>query len=124
MKYYADSCIWMDLMLERSETNFFETCFNNNEELLISDILIDELTRYLTIQDLNMIIKLFDSKKLLIKVKSTNIQRIEAQKIALLRKIPSGDTLHAIIARDNNAILVTRDKHFLLLKDICKIELH
>ena len=42
----------------------------------------------------------------------------EAEKIAVERKIPKGDALHAIVARDNNSILVTRDRHFRKLTDI------
>ena len=44
----------------------------------------------------------------------------EAKKIATERNIPVGDALHAIIARDNNLVLVTRDKHFENIEDISK----
>jgi len=30
--------------------------------------------------------------------------------------------LHSILARDNQAVLITRDKHFLKLLDICIIK--
>lgn len=43
----------------------------------------------------------------------------EAKDIAKKRNLPKGDTLHAIIARDNKAILVSRDKPFKKLKDFC-----
>lgn len=33
-----------------------------------------------------------------------------------------GDTLHTILARDNKAIMVTRDKHFYKLKDVVCIK--
>jgi predicted nucleic acid-binding protein len=124
MRYYADSCIWIDFFEERYTIDLFEKCLSNNEELLISDILIDELQSYIQTDNLQMIIHLFESKKLLCKVISTNQQRIEAKNIAIERNIPPGDVLHAIIARDNNAVLVTRDKHFKQLHDICNIELY
>ena len=46
----------------------------------------------------------------------------EARKINRERNIPFKDALHAILARDNCAILVTRDHHFEELQDIavCK----
>jgi len=34
--------------------------------------------------------------------------------------VPAGDALHAIVARDNDLILVTRDRHFRKLEDISK----
>ena len=47
-------------------------------------------------------------------------QREEAKKIAKERDVPAGDALHAIVARDNDLILVTRDRHFRKLEDISK----
>jgi len=41
-----------------------------------------------------------------------------AKDISLKRNLPKGDVLHALIARDNKAILVTLDKHFKKLLDI------
>ncbi|MBN1376781.1 PIN domain-containing protein [Candidatus Woesearchaeota archaeon] len=38
-------------------------------------------------------------------------------KISRKINIPKNDVLHAILARDNNAILVTRDKHFYKLAE-------
>ena len=43
-----------------------------------------------------------------------------AKKIAKERDVPAGDALHAIIARDDDLILVTRDRHFRKLEDISK----
>ena len=123
MRYYADSCIWIDFLGDRRETTLFEDCLVNSEELLISDILIDELSQYVKLDNMKVILHLFDSKQLLFRAKSTSLQRIEAKDLAEKRNIPKGDALHAIIARDYNATLVTRDKHFLKLKDICKVEL-
>jgi len=36
-------------------------------------------------------------------------------------KIPFGDALHTILAKDNEAILVTRDHHFDVVEGIVKI---
>ena len=44
----------------------------------------------------------------------------EADKIIKERNLPLGDVLHTLLARDNNLILVTRDKHFKELTDISK----
>lgn len=45
----------------------------------------------------------------------------EAARIKRERKLPFADLVHAIIARDNGAIMVTRDAHFEDLKDIATI---
>ena len=52
------------------------------------------------------------------KIFVTKEQRDEAKKIAEERYLPPGDALHAILARDNNLIMITRDKHFKKLGDI------
>lgn len=58
-------------------------------------------------------------KGIIEKIIVTSQQRDEAKKIAEERDIPSGDALHAILTRDHNLILVTRDNHFKKLQDIC-----
>jgi predicted nucleic acid-binding protein len=44
----------------------------------------------------------------------------EARRISRDRSVSRGDALHAVLARDNNAIIITRDKHFEVLYDIVK----
>lgn len=53
-------------------------------------------------------------------VSITDKQVNEARKIAREREVPKGDTLHAVLARDNNGVVITRDQHFDLLQDIVK----
>ena len=43
-----------------------------------------------------------------------------AKDISKKRDIPLADAFHAIISRDHHAIMITRDRHFELLKDIVK----
>ncbi|MGV8141214.1 MAG: PIN domain-containing protein [Candidatus Woesearchaeota archaeon] len=124
MRYYADSCIWIDFLKDRYEIDLFEDCLKKKEELLISDVLMDELSRYILLDNMKVILHLFDSRHLLFRVISTPRQRTEAQEISKERDVPSADVLHAIIARDYNATLVTRDRHSLRLRDICKVELY
>ncbi len=47
-------------------------------------------------------------------------QAEEADRLAQEQKIPYGDALHAILARELEAVLVTRDKHFKRLTNISK----
>ena len=41
----------------------------------------------------------------------------EADDLSKEHKISLGDAVHGILARDNNAIMITRDRHFRKLKD-------
>jgi len=41
----------------------------------------------------------------------------EAATLSNKLKIPFGDALHGVLARDNDAVMVTRDRHFRKLKD-------
>lgn len=88
--------------------------------IISSDIVKNELltlgySRY----DLDIL--LFSLRYCLKNVSSTDKQYKRSRDIASKRKIPFADTFHALIARDNGAIMITRDKHFDLLKDIVKV---
>ena len=87
-----------------------------NHRLIISDLLIRELEMNYSMAEINGMIKPFE--KIIEKVVATSKQRDEAKSISKKRDIPPGDVLHAIIARDNKLILITRDKHFRELEDI------
>ena len=39
-------------------------------------------------------------------------QKSQAKDLSDALSIPYGDALHAILARDNEAMLITRDRHF------------
>lgn len=43
-----------------------------------------------------------------------------ARTIAAHRGVPAADVVHALCAKDSKAILITRDRHYLYLTDICK----
>ena len=86
------------------------------ETLVISDILIRELEMNYSIEEINGMMKLFEDN--LENITTTRNQRDEAKQIAAERNLPPGDVLHAIIARDHNLILITRNNHFKELVDI------
>jgi len=50
--------------------------------------------------------------QIVIKVRSLQSHFKEAHQLSRKLKIPVKDALHALIARDNGAIFITRDKHF------------
>lgn len=50
------------------------------------------------------------------------MQLEEAERLALNLSIPMRDAMHAIVARDNCALMVTNDKHFEKLRGITEIK--
>lgn len=59
-------------------------------------------------------------KSVILFVEATEKQIGKAKDLASKRKIPKRDAIHALIARDNRAILVTLDRHFKEILDIIK----
>jgi len=63
------------------------------------------------------VVKIFDSlPDMIIEIETKRDQVIEAKQISKKQNVPMGDALHAILARDSYAILVTRDRHFQRLR--------
>lgn len=125
-KFYIDTAIWIDLCLDRKGFNneplgtyalkLFSQILANKNILLISSFLIKELNVNFNLEEINGMLRPFE--KIIEKFIHTKSQSKEARQIAKEKNIPFGDVLHAIIARDNGAILITRDKHFRQLTDI------
>lgn len=125
-KYYVDTTIWIDLYEDRKGYNneplgdfalkLFSLIKGRNAILVISNVLIRELERKCSMNEIKGMMKPFE--KNIEKIIATKEQYEESKKISLERDLPLGDALQAILARDNKLILITRDKHFIKLKDI------
>ena len=125
-KFYLDTSIWMDLYENRTGFNqeplgdfawkLLSIIKAKKETLVISDLLIKELEMSYSIEEINGMMKIFES--ILERIITTKKQRDEAKQIAGERNLPHGDVLHTILARDHNLILITRDNHFKELMDI------
>ena len=97
-------------------------CIENKDYILYSDFVIEELKIKYSEEEINNIFEIINKRNLLIKVKISQNQAREASILCKERKVAFGDALHSILARDNQAVLITRDKHFLKLLDICIIK--
>ena len=119
-----DTAIWRDLHENRKDKskNLGELAFEsfkkirtNKEKIVYSNFVVEELSHA---YDKQTIDKLFKGvSELLEKVEINEKQLKEAANFSKEHKIPLGDAVHGILARDNDAIMVTRDHHFRKLKD-------
>ena len=127
MKYYVDTCIWRDFHENRSDRfrplgewafQFFRMIKKTRSKVLYSSLILKELSIVFDKKTILEILSIVNDENLLEKVKINREQYGEAARLNRDRKLPFVDLLHAILARDNNAILVTRDKHFQQFDDI------
>jgi len=125
-RYYLDTSIWLDFFENRDEPNLpkggwahklLNKIIESNAEILYSDINLIELgIAGYSVYDISNLLKKLGP--IIIFVESTEKEVGKAKDLSLKRDVPKGDALHALIARDNKAILVTLDKHFKKLRDI------
>jgi len=127
--YYFDSCIWRDHYenrfgpngrpLGKYATELFSKIMKNKDTLLISKLVYNELTIAFSKKEIDEMMTLLTKIGALQRINISEEQQIEAKKISIERNVSRNDALHAILARDNNAILVSQnEKDFKLLKDI------
>lgn len=130
-KYYIDTSIWRDFYENRSDKlrplgewayQLFVKITKEKEEVLYSELVIKEMSIEYTLAKIEEIFRIIHDKGLLHKVEISDEQIIEAHKLSRQLGIPSNDCLHAILARDNDAIMVTRDAHFIKLSDIVEVK--
>lgn len=130
-KYYLDTSIWRDYYEDRSDGSkplgkfalqFLFKAIKDGNRIGYSDFVVEELMVKYAKEEIIAILSIFYHLNLLVKVPISKEQAKEAAVICKKRNIPFGDALHAILARDNKSIMVTRDKHFKKLKDIADIK--
>ncbi len=128
-RYYLDTSIWLDFFENRNEPHlakgdfaakFISLVIDRDEKIIYSDAVKDEIAKYgFTFWEVERLFERFS--KILVYVESDNRQFKRAKDLAAKRKVPIMDALHALIARDNKATVITRDRDFEKLKDIAGI---
>lgn len=126
--FYFDTSIWLDFFEDRNEPNFPKSnrakalvskIIKDKDKIFISEVVKNELIGFgFSRYDIDSLF--LPLQKIIVFIYSTKKQFGKAKDISKKRDIPLFDALHALIARDNNAIMVTRDKHFDDLLDISK----
>jgi len=120
-----DTCIWIDYEHERTNgikdlgrlaERAMRFIIESGGTIIISNLNIKEFSRFFHKKGISNLRSVFRNR---IEIYESSMSQMnEAEILAKNRNLPESDVLHAIIARDAKAILVTRDKHFLRLKDI------
>lgn len=121
-RFYFDTAIWLDFYEERDKRG--EYALRLMEKIILEEKLV--LYSNAIVKELKKLGYLSDEIEIILSPLSQNIRFVhitksqidEAERVAEHRNIPKKDALHAILARDNEAILITRDYHFQKLKDI------
>lgn len=129
-KYYLDTSIWRDYYENRSDGlrplgewafQFLKRVIAEGDIVLYSYAVVRELSKEYSDEIIAQIFEVLNAENLLLKVDISDVQKREAAKLCKSRDIPFGDALHAILARDNGAIMIARDRHFFELIDIVEI---
>jgi len=121
-RFYLDTSIWLDVYEKRGENGvaalkLIARIIRKNDFILYSDIIIKELKKLGCFPtEINEILSI--ARLNLRKVHIYKEQVEEAVKLASKRNISEGDAFHAILARDNEAYLISRDWDFQKVKDI------
>lgn len=123
--YYIDTCIWRDFAEDRTDGSrplgewaraFLKKAFADRHPLVWSVVVEQELT---SVPHRSYILKVrreFEVAGLIVTVSHTYEQLREAAILSRDLRVPLDDALHAVLARDADAVLVTRDTHFQRLR--------
>src|SRR3989338_2738312 len=125
-RYYFDTSIWLDLFENRDEEHLLKgkhvwalmkKILAEDSLIIYSDIIVEELHDFgYPPYKIEALFQPF--QRILLFVYANENQKWKANDLCKKRNIPPYDALHALIARENNAIMVTRDHDFQLLLDI------
>ncbi|KHO46458.1 MAG: hypothetical protein QS98_C0003G0066 [archaeon GW2011_AR3] len=130
-KLYLDTSIWRDYYENRSDKfrplgewalELLNKTIHEKGTILYSDLVVEELNIKYAQQEIDNIFSFVRMKGILVKADISREQANEAVLLCKKKKVAFGDVLHAILARDYKAIMVTRDKHFQELSNIVEIK--
>lgn len=129
-KYFVDTLIYRDYYENRRDNlrplgewalDFFKKAADEGNIIFYCEMVFVELEKDYKPENIRLIFGiLYELGIILIRLEPSNAQAKEAKTIAKIRDVSFADVLYAIIARDNNAVVVTRDAHFIILSDIAE----
>jgi len=132
-RFYVDTNIWLDFALDRKDSirplgefafQFFKKCIRNRWIVIYSNLVLRELSKQMEPEEINeRCFSIVSEENLLRKVSFSEEQGEEAKAICKRLKVPFADAVHAVIARDENATLISRGTHFGPLSEIISVAL-
>lgn len=128
-KFLVDTCVWIDFYegregfdgrhLGSNAMRMLIWMLNNSAVILLNEAVVRELSKRYSRDEINTMLHPFSD--ILGRVWASKEDVAEANSLSSQRNIPFADCLNAVQARNNNALLVSNDRHLLKeLPDICK----
>jgi hypothetical protein len=121
-KYWFDTCIWRDFYEDRLNRQgdpigkyasmLYLKIVKEKGVILFSESLIWEMRKDYDESGIDEMLGLLFACGALIKIGIKEGEIQEARSIADERRLPFADCLIAVQARDNDAVIVSRDRHF------------
>ncbi len=130
-RYYIDTSIWRDFYESRKDRfrplgewafEMFRKIIREKGEILYTKLVIVELGEQFNADEINKILQIAKDSGALRYVETSCEEAKEALMLSKKLKIPKGDCLHAVVARDNCAVMVARDRHFDELRHIVEVK--
>ena len=118
--FYLDTSIWRDYFEDRTDGlrplgefafQFLKNCKRQRRRVFYSNLVVQELRADYSEEKIGELFLPFGD--VLVKVPLSNEQISEAR--AILSSVTGThlkDIIHAVLARDNCAVMITRDRHF------------
>ncbi|MFA6269303.1 MAG: hypothetical protein WCW13_03215 [archaeon] len=128
-KFYVDTCIWRDLLENRKSGflalgdlafGFLSKCRDNGCAIIVSSFVIEELNYFFPA---STITDLFESFLKQIVFVEPSEEAINEASILSKKTYDThlSDILHAVVAKEQSCVMITRDKHFHVLTNIVKV---
>ena len=130
VRFYVDTSVWRDYFEDRKDNvrplglfafRFLKKCTEKGFKILFSHFVVEELLTYYSKERVKLVFENF--KEHLVEVRETDDMRREALVLKEKFSIPLVDAAHALLAKANNAVIVSRDKHFRELEHIVEVRL-
>ena len=127
-RFYIDTCIWRDLLEDRNSGysflgeyafEFLKKCRENNALIIVSSVVLHELGKRFEKSEIDDLFELF--KEVIAFVKYSEKDLAEADYLVVRFGIHRFDALHAVICKVNECDLISRDRHFELIRGFVKI---
>src|SRR3989344_6763374 len=121
--FYFDTSIWIDIYCKRGINGEFakrllEKIIVNDYTIFYSDAIVAELKKLdFSENEIKTILGIVEPCKIR-RIHIFKEEMLRARKLSKQRRVPWRDAMHILLAKDNCAEFVSRDKDFERLKDI------